>query len=377
MVGGVGDIDAPPAGVEDRSDLDGDSEFALSLVDRGHRRLFLATVIDHPRENAFEGGLLAENGLVGDEAVRDGDRRGVELGDEIGVRAREKPTADRHVDEALGLIGREPVAVQREGDNELSLAEPRPAAVTEGSGYGYLKAHDGCGVDRPTKRLGPAWVAPEPISAHPDRVPTRRIRRASRRRYRDGWVSGSVSQAVSSGHLVRDHADTAYTVGDRTGVVGHGVPPDRPESLPDYRGRRATRSERFKWLLGLSTGMKDQGRSTRKRTGGRLRPFRKKKRYQLGRQPAETTVGEPRFQTIDARGSEIKTRALATNVAHVAEGGETTEAEIENVTENPANTNYARRNIVTKGAIIETSAGRARVTSRPGQTGQVNAVLLD
>ncbi|MFD1634143.1 30S ribosomal protein S8e [Haloplanus ruber] len=123
--------------------------------------------------------------------------------------------------------------------------------------------------------------------------------------------------------------------------------------------------------------MKDQGRSTRKRTGGRLRPFRNKKRYQLGRQPAETTVGEPRFQTIDARGTETKTRALATNVAHVADGAETVEAEIENVVENPSNTNYARRNILTKGAIIETDAGQARVTSRPGQTGQVNAVLLD
>mgnify|MGYP001764684047 CR=1 FL=1 len=51
--------------------------------------------------------------------------------------------------------------------------------------------------------------------------------------------------------------------------------------------------------------------------------------------------------------------------------------EIENVVDNPSNVNYARRNIITKGAVIETSAGRARVTSRPGQTGQVNAVLLD
>ncbi|SDZ80016.1 small subunit ribosomal protein S8e [Haloplanus vescus] len=123
--------------------------------------------------------------------------------------------------------------------------------------------------------------------------------------------------------------------------------------------------------------MKDQGRSTRKRTGGRLRPSRNKKRYQLGREPAETTVGEPRFQTVDSRGNETKTRALATNVAHVADGDETVEAEIENVTENPSNVNYARRNIITKGAIIETSEGDARVTSRPGQSGQVNAVLLD
>ena len=123
--------------------------------------------------------------------------------------------------------------------------------------------------------------------------------------------------------------------------------------------------------------MKDQGRSTRKRTGGRLKHFSKKKRYQLGREPAETTVGEPRLQIIDARGTDEKLRALSTNVAQLADGGETSEVEIENVVENPSNVNYARRNIITKGAIIETSEGQARVTSRPGQTGQVNAVALD
>ncbi len=123
--------------------------------------------------------------------------------------------------------------------------------------------------------------------------------------------------------------------------------------------------------------MKDQGPSPRKRTGGRRVRSRKKKRHQLGRDPTETTVGEPRFQTVDSRGSTTKTRALSTNVAHVADGGETIKATIENVVENPANPNYVRRNIVTKGALIETSAGTAHVTSRPGQTGQVNAVIVD
>lgn len=123
--------------------------------------------------------------------------------------------------------------------------------------------------------------------------------------------------------------------------------------------------------------MKDQGRSTRKRTGGRLKHFRNKKRYQLGREPAETTVGEPRLQIIDSRGNEKKIRALSTNVAQVADGAETKEATIENVVDNPANINYIRRNIITKGALIETDLGNARVTSRPGQNGQVNAVLVD
>jgi small subunit ribosomal protein S8e len=123
--------------------------------------------------------------------------------------------------------------------------------------------------------------------------------------------------------------------------------------------------------------MKDQGRSTRKRTGGRLKHASNKKRHQLGREPAETTVGETRVQYIDSRGTEKKVRALSTNVAQVADGGEVSEAEIENVVDNPSNVNYARRNIITKGAVIDTGAGRARVTSRPGQTGQVNAVLID
>ncbi|MFC6725521.1 30S ribosomal protein S8e [Halobium palmae] len=123
--------------------------------------------------------------------------------------------------------------------------------------------------------------------------------------------------------------------------------------------------------------MKHQGRSKRKRTGGRLARSRNKKRYQLGREPTETTVGEPRFRVIDSRGNEKKVRALSTNVAQVSTDGETVEAEIENVVDNPANVNYIRRNIITKGAVIDTSEGRARVTSRPGQVGHVNAVLLD
>ncbi|MFC7082427.1 30S ribosomal protein S8e [Halorussus caseinilyticus] len=123
--------------------------------------------------------------------------------------------------------------------------------------------------------------------------------------------------------------------------------------------------------------MKDQGGSTRKRTGGRLRPSSKKKKHELGREPTETTVGESRLRTTDTRGNTQKVRALSTDVASVAIDGETVEAEIEDVVENDANPNYVRRNIVTKGALIETSEGKARVTSRPGQTGNVNAVLVD
>ncbi|MEZ3143369.1 30S ribosomal protein S8e [Halobaculum sp. MBLA0143] len=124
--------------------------------------------------------------------------------------------------------------------------------------------------------------------------------------------------------------------------------------------------------------MTDQsGRRKRKRTGGRRVPSSDKQANQRGREPAETTVDEERIQTVDTRGNGQKVRALSTDTAQVAVDGDTETAEIENVVENPANVNYVRRNIVTKGAVIETSAGRARVTSRPGQSGQVNAVLTE
>ena len=123
--------------------------------------------------------------------------------------------------------------------------------------------------------------------------------------------------------------------------------------------------------------MQDQGRSTRKRTGGRLKPFSNRRKHELGRQPTETQVGEPRFKTVDVRANAEKVRALATDVASVNIDGETVSADINDVVENAANPNYVRRNIITKGAVIDTTEGDARVTSRPGQTGQVNAVLLE
>ena len=123
--------------------------------------------------------------------------------------------------------------------------------------------------------------------------------------------------------------------------------------------------------------MKDHARSTRTRTGGRRRRSSDRKKHQLGSEPTETTVGKRRLKTVEARGGTEKVRAMQTDTATVATDDGTVAATIESVAENPANPNYARRNIVTKGAVIETSEGRARVTSRPGQDGQVNAVLVE
>lgn len=98
----------------------------------------------------------------------------------------------------------------------------------------------------------------------------------------------------------------------------------------------------------------------------------------MGSDPAETTIGEPRIVRRPGRGGTMKLSALATKYVSVTDPatGKTEKTEIESVTKNPANVDYQRRGVITKGAVVETPLGQARVTSRPGQHGVVNAVLI-
>ena len=122
-----------------------------------------------------------------------------------------------------------------------------------------------------------------------------------------------------------------------------------------------------------------QGRSRRKYTGKMYRRFRKKRKYELGREPAETHIGEDRRKNVRVRGGNFKVRLLRASTANVyiPEEGVVKKAKIESVVENPANIHFARRNIITRGAIIQTEIGLVRVTSRPGQDGVVNGILIE
>jgi small subunit ribosomal protein S8e len=121
------------------------------------------------------------------------------------------------------------------------------------------------------------------------------------------------------------------------------------------------------------------GRGRTKISGGKLKRNRHKKRFELGREPTLTVLGEVKRKKIRGMGGNIKTVLLSGNEANVTIPGEkvTKRLKILNVSENIADPHFAQRNIITKGAVIVTEAGKARVTSRPGQNGVVNAVLIE
>ncbi len=122
-----------------------------------------------------------------------------------------------------------------------------------------------------------------------------------------------------------------------------------------------------------------QGKSRRKPTGGMRRPQHKKRRFEIGREKQFTFVGPERHKKYRTKGANTKVRMLSAEYANVIDQSDNSvrKVKILTVRENPANPNYVQRNIINKGARIQTEAGIARVTSRPGQDGTVNAVLVE
>ena len=122
-----------------------------------------------------------------------------------------------------------------------------------------------------------------------------------------------------------------------------------------------------------------QGESVRKVTGGRRRLAQGKRRAEIGSAPTDTHIGEDRRKVIRTVGGNTKVRTMRAGFANVTNlaNGVTKKVKIENVEENGANPNYVRRNLLTKGAIVKTEIGRARIMSRPGQDGVINGVLLE
>jgi len=121
-----------------------------------------------------------------------------------------------------------------------------------------------------------------------------------------------------------------------------------------------------------------QGNAQRSKSGRRIRYQRGKRKFEIGRESHLTTVGTPKTKEVRTRGHNRKMRVLTSNIAHVVDPktGKSTKTEIISVVENKANIHYVRRNILNKGALIDTKLGKAKVTSRPGQSGTISAVLV-
>jgi len=123
---------------------------------------------------------------------------------------------------------------------------------------------------------------------------------------------------------------------------------------------------------------RSQVRSKRRYTGKKYRYFRKKRKRELERPPIETKIEEEKKKNQRTLGGNQKSKLFSSLYINVTNpnNNKTSKVRILRFESNNASKDYNRRHILTKGAIVETELGKVRITSRPGQHGVLNGVLV-
>lgn len=124
---------------------------------------------------------------------------------------------------------------------------------------------------------------------------------------------------------------------------------------------------------------RSQKRSRRKFTSKKYRHFRKKRKRELERPRINTIIGTGlKLKKQRVMGGNTKLKLFSTQFINVTDpsNNKTTKVKIMRFESNLASKDLNRRHILTKGAIVSTELGNARISSRPGQHGVLNGVLI-
>ena len=116
----------------------------------------------------------------------------------------------------------------------------------------------------------------------------------------------------------------------------------------------------------------------RKPSGGKKKEYRGKRAFEKGNIPAFTKIGEKDVRTQKTKEKKVKSRLFFCDTVNLYDPKtkKFSSVKVNTVVESTANRNFVRGNIITRGTIVDTEKGRARITSRPGQQGSLDAVLI-
>ncbi|KAL5729751.1 40S ribosomal protein [Ranunculus cassubicifolius] len=101
----------------------------------------------------------------------------------------------------------------------------------------------------------------------------------------------------------------------------------------------------------------------RRATGGKKKAWRKKRKYELGRQPANTKLSSNKtVRRIRVRGGNVKWRALRLDTGNFSWGSEavTRKTRVLDVVYNASNNELVRTQTLVKGAIVQVDAAPFR-----------------
>ncbi|MFX1408915.1 MAG: 30S ribosomal protein S8e [Promethearchaeota archaeon] len=123
---------------------------------------------------------------------------------------------------------------------------------------------------------------------------------------------------------------------------------------------------------------RSQSRSKRKYTGKKYKYFRKKRKRDLERPTIDTQIGTEKKKKQRVMGGNYKLKLFSSQFINVTDPNtnKSSKVRILGFESNIASKDLHRRHILTRGAIVETELGNVKITSRPGQHGILNGVLV-
>ncbi len=111
--------------------------------------------------------------------------------------------------------------------------------------------------------------------------------------------------------------------------------------------------------------------------GKRVIKSRDKRRAEIGSYFSATKMTEKNVvRAHRMRGGSVRMALKGAGFVNLLTGEGYKKTKITGVLESKDNRNFARQNIITKGTIINTEAGKAEVINRPGREGSINARLI-
>ena len=117
--------------------------------------------------------------------------------------------------------------------------------------------------------------------------------------------------------------------------------------------------------------------STTKGTGGkRGKASDKKLRFVGGTFTATKVSTKEKRMVKRGRGTTAKVKLRTAKFVNVLTKEGMKKVTLRTVLETPDNRHYARQNILTRGAVVDTEIGKVKITNRVGQDGVVNGKLL-
>mmetsp|Transcript_33668 Transcript_33668/g.24692 ORF Transcript_33668/g.24692 Transcript_33668/m.24692 type:complete len:163 (-) Transcript_33668:188-676(-) len=105
-------------------------------------------------------------------------------------------------------------------------------------------------------------------------------------------------------------------------------------------------------------GISRDSRHKRRATGGRMPVHKKKRKFEMGRQPSNTKLGSKRRQLVRGRGGNLKYRALSLDVGNYNWASEqvTKKCRILDVVYNATNNELVRTKTLVKNAVVQIDA---------------------